>query len=112
MSDRLDRIVAADDWRELAIASLCARVAADEGRYCQCAQPSVTGLDLMCGECLLQNRDQEIKRLHSIVDAHEFIPGKLRGLMCKICTQTVQEPRHHGVPAVGRTSWGTEVTGV
>lgn len=89
-----------------------ARIAADEGRYCECEHPSLTGLDLMCGHCLLQNRGQEIRRIHRSVDVHGHVPGKLRGYMCAVCARGPDEARHHGRPAVGRTSWGEAVQGI
>lgn len=89
----------------LAVA-LSARAAADEGRYCECAEPEVTGFDLLCAECLLNNKDQERARVRSFTHAHEFVPGKLGGAFCKVCVRLETDPRHHGVNAVGRTSWG------
>ena len=91
----------------LAVA-LSARAAADEGRYCECAEPEVTGFDLMCAECLLNNRDQERARVRSFAHAHDFIPDTAHfdGAFCKVCIRIETDPRHHGVNAVGRTSWG------
>lgn len=86
--------------------ALSARAAADEGRYCECAEPEVAGLDLMCAECLLNNKDQERALVRSFTHAHKFVPGKLGGAFCKVCVQLETDPRHHGVNAVGRTSWG------
>lgn len=91
--------------------ALGAREAIDEGRYCECAEPDLSGAALMCFRCDLRNRDQEIAAVHRIVDAHDFVPGKLGGLMCAVCTNKEDIPRHHGVGEVGRTSWGTEVQG-
>lgn len=112
MTDRLAELLATGGIRKVLAAALKARIAADSGRYCECAEPVLCGLDLLCSQCLLQNRDQEIKRIHRIVDAHEFVPGKLRGLMCATCTRAREEPRHYGCPAIGRTSWGDSVHGV
>lgn len=49
----------------------------------------------MCGHCLLRNRDQEIKRVLQIVDAHQHVPGKLRGYMCVKCTHGSNDPQRH-----------------
>ncbi len=88
-----------------------ARFAADEGRYCECDSPEVLGLDLMCGACLLNNKDQERARVRSIAHAHEFVPDAdlMGGAFCKACVRLEDDSRHHGVDAVGRTSWGEEV---
>lgn len=110
--DRADEILASGNPAAILKMVFDSRAAVDEGRYCECEQPSLIADELMCGHCLLRNRGQEVKRVHRSVDAHEFVPGKLRGLMCKVCTQTADAPRHHGTPAVGRTSWGTDVQGV
>lgn len=83
-----------------------------EGRYCECEQPSLVDDALMCGSCLLRNRDQEITRIHRSVDPHGHVPDELGGRMCAVCTMWPDDPRHHGQPAVGRTSWGDTVWGV
>ena len=98
------------DARDVLRAALHAWEGVAEGRYCECAEPNLTG-GLMCLRCRLRNKDQEIAAVHRLVDAHDFVPGKLRGLMCAVCTMGEDAPRHHGVPAVGRTSWGTSVQG-
>ena len=83
-----------------------ARFAAREGRRCECAEPELTGHDLLCGACLLENRDQERRAVDRLVGAHEFVPGKLSGRMCAVCTGRANLPRHHGVDEVGHCSWG------
>ena len=85
-----------------------ARGAAAKGRYCQCLEPQLTGKDLMCGVCLLQNQDQERRAVDRLVGAHDFVPGKLGGRMCATCTMPERAPRHHGVSEIGRCSWGEE----
>lgn len=109
---KAEQIIETSDLRAIIRMAMGARIAADEGRYCECAEPSLRGMDLMCGACLLNNRGQEIRRIHRSVDAHGHVPGKLGGYMCATCTQGPNDPRHHGQPAVGRTSWGTSVQGV
>lgn len=110
--DRAQELIAAQGAKAAFKMAMDAREGVAEGRYCECEQPSLNGDALMCGHCLLRNKDQEIARLRRSVDAHEFVPGKLRGRMCAVCTQFEDESRHHGQPAVGRTSWGTTVQGV
>lgn len=94
---------------------LRATLEADKGRYCECADPLIKGKDLMCGACLLRNRDQEIAAVIHLVEAHEFEPStkfksaEFNAHFCKRCMQSVDHERHHGVSGVGRTSWGTEV---
>lgn len=95
--------------------ALGARMDANEGLYCDCSEPLLIGDDLLCGACLLNNRDQEVARLHLIVDAHDFTPGHSRGARllgwCHYCSYPEPDPRHHGVGVTGETSWGTEVVG-
>jgi hypothetical protein len=86
------------------------RAAMNDGVYCDCSEPLVTGDALMCGACLHRNKDQEIKAIERLVGAHDFVPGELEGILCKVCTMQASAPRHHGIPSVGRTSWGTEFT--
>lgn len=80
-------------------------LAQDEGRYCECADPVLAGDDLLCGACLLNNKDQERRRCAVICDAHDFVPGPCGGLMCKVCMCSESAPRHHGVDATPRYSW-------
>lgn len=91
--------------------ALSARIAAGGGRYCECMDPEVEGLDLMCRACLLNNRDQERAKVRSFAHAHAFDPDMdlLNGAFCKVCARSETDPRHHGVNAVGRTSWGETV---
>lgn len=60
----------------------------------------------MCGACLHENKDQERCAVDRLVNAHEFVPGKLAGRMCSVCSGWADWPRHHGVHEVGRCSWG------
>lgn len=94
--------------------ALRARSAADDGRYCRCAEPLLAGLDLMCGACLLNNGDQEVRKLLSIYGAHAFDadtskPHRVAMGWCK-CTYPEDDPRHHGIDRPCRTSWGEELT--
>lgn len=112
MMDRAQELIATQGARAAFKMAMDAREGVTQGRYCECEQPSLNGDALMCGHCLLRNRGQEIRRLHRIVDAHSFVPGKLRGRMCAMCTHWEDDPRHHGQPAVGTTSWGESVQGL
>lgn len=98
------------DAREALGAVMHVREGLAEGRYCECPVPDLLGL--MCVACRLRHRGQEVAAVHRLVDAHDFVPGKLGGLMCAVCTQPEKAARHHGQPAVGRTSWGDSVQGV
>jgi hypothetical protein len=86
-----------------------ARLAADAGRRCECPEPELTGEDLLCGACLLNNKNQERRKVTKLVQAHDFVPGKLGGRMCSVCTMPERAERHHGVAAIGRCSWGEEI---
>src|SRR5216684_3532919 len=85
-----------------------ARASSDRGEYCECVEPDLVGRGLMCGACLRNNRDQERAAVDRLVQAHDFVPGKLGGLMCAVCTMGQEVPRHHGVSEVGRCSWGED----
>lgn len=113
MSEHHDKIAAArerGDVAELLRMTVASLGATEAGEYCECDTP--TGEALACGHCLRRSKSAELIAVHRIVDAHEFVAGKLRGLMCAVCTQVETDPRHHGTPAVGRTSWGESVQGV
>lgn len=88
-----------------------AREAAAEGRYCECAAPELTGQDLLCAGCLHHNWGQETRAVIAIVEAHDFTPreGPIMARFCARCMMTEDDPRHHGTPAVGRTTYGTEI---
>ncbi len=113
MADRLEEILLGGDAREIIQLSLNARIKADNGEWCTCAKPSLRGLDLLCGHCLLQNKDQERAKVRSMVAPHEFEPRGTRGIrefMCVVCSRWKDDPRHAGDrSAVGRTSWGEEI---
>ena len=94
------------DYMPILGIALRSRSAADAGQYCECTDPLLTGADLMCGACLLRNKDQERAAVDRLVKAHDFVPGKLGGLLCATCTYSASAPRHHGVDEPGRCSWG------
>lgn len=56
---------------EIVAIGLSARLAAQEGRRCECAEPILTGTDLMCGRCLLENRGQELRKLDILLAPHD-----------------------------------------
>lgn len=66
MKDRAAEIIESGSVGEILKMALNARAAVDEGRYCECDQPVLSGDALMCGGCLLRNRTQEIRRVHQI----------------------------------------------
>lgn len=115
VNPHLAKALSDSDASTLVAIALRARAAADQGRYCECAEPELVGDDLLCGACLLNNRDQEVKAVLRLVSAHEFVPStrfksaEFNAHFCAVCTQSVDHPRHHGVHSVGRTSWGDEV---
>lgn len=97
--------------RTLLRAALGSRASAAEGDYCSCAEPELAGRALMCFRCHKRNKDQERAKAHELVDPHAFVPGPARGLFCAVCVEGEPAPRHHGVPAECRTSWGEVVHG-
>ena len=92
--------------------ALSSRVGSDEGRYCECPEPELIGAALMCFRCERRNRSQEVAACHRIADAHAFTPDRRVAFMCGVCTMWEDDPRHRGVPAQSRTSWGELVQGV
>lgn len=94
------------------------RERSERGIYCECAAPDLRGVALMCFACQCRHRGQEVAAVHRIVDAHDFEPStrfsnaELNAGFCLHCTRGVDDPRHNGVPAIGRTSWGEDVPGV
>lgn len=75
----LDAMKAGDEgWAgEIIAISLGARFARQEhGRRCECVDPILTGDDLMCGRCLLENKGQELRKLDKILGPHDFAPGR------------------------------------
>lgn len=102
--------LAENDYGALIRIALTARADADEGRYCECAEPTTAGLDLMCARCLLNNRDQEIRRLLTIYGAHDFDPDvssptRIAMDWCA-CTWPEDDDRHHGTDLPFKASWG------
>jgi hypothetical protein len=69
-------------------------VLAEDGRYCECAEPVLHGFDLMCGECLLENRDQIAKREARIRAPHTFEPMTDLPYMCAVCAGWEDDQRH------------------
>ena len=90
--------------------AMTSRDLVDQGVFCECDEPDAPGL--MCHRCDRRNRDAELRAVHRIVDAHDFVPRNGNQPICEVCTGTEGQPRHRGVGAVGRTSWGEDVQGV
>ena len=103
------RALDANDMGALIGIALRARGWADDGLFCECEEPRIEGLDLMCGACLLNNKDQERRRIVNFVRAHAFEPDDRTGWMCKRCIQPEEHGRHHGVDGIGRCTWGEEL---
>jgi len=105
-----DLTAALDPFNPAAVIGIAARarLAQDEGRYCECPDPLTAGADLMCGSCLLNNRNQELRSLDASCGPHTFEPGELGGALCAICTHPEEKPWHHGQPRPARTSWGDD----
>lgn len=80
--------------------ALGARFAAEEGRFCQCAEPDLHGRDLMCGNCLLENEGQIKRRETAMREPHPFEPDPREGSaasqmgMCNLCAMWEDDPRH------------------
>lgn len=83
----------------------------ERGIYCECAEPDLHGVALMCFRCECRNRGQEIRRIHLSIDAHDFEQGSIEG-WCALCVRPEDDPRHQGIPGIGATSWGESVQGV
>ena len=101
MSDRATEVIREGDPGAILKMALGAMFAAEEGRFCECAEPSLHGFDLMCGNCLLENEGQIERRTARIRDPHPFelsdrdAARRLR--WCSICTMPEDDPRHAGV---------------
>lgn len=95
---RLDKIIQSGDAVETLRVGLAARSAAERGEFCECAEPDLTGYDLMCGHCLLENEGQRQRRERAMKEPHEFVP--MRGLksenyqMCQFCSGWNDDARH------------------
>lgn len=99
---------------ELLAITLGARMAREDGTWCDCAEPILTGDDLMCGRCLHENRGQELRKLDAMYGPHDFVPSTrkagARMGWCDICTYPVEDQRHHGHAKPCRTTWGEDYT--
>jgi len=77
--------------------ALGARFKAERGEFCECEEPELVGLDLMCGKCLCENREQIAKRERAINEPHNFVPRGESGIMarfCKVCARFDDDWRH------------------
>lgn len=97
-ADRAAEVIATGDAEAILKMALGAMFAAEDGRFCECAEPSLHGRDLMCGNCLLENQGQ-IERLEALIRGpHTFEPseratGRRMG-WCGICAHPQDDPRH------------------
>lgn len=104
---RASEIIATGDPEAILRMALGARFAAEEGRYCECAEPSLHGRDLMCGECLLENLGQREALTRAMNEPHPFEPdpreesAAARLGMCHLCSMWEDDPRHVGQPVSG-----------
>jgi hypothetical protein len=95
--DRAQEIIERGDPREIIAVGLRARSQAEEGLYCECDEPILTGRDLMCGACLRENQTQIGKRTREIREPHAFEPRGQTGIkakMCRVCSHWEDDPRH------------------
>lgn len=106
-ANRWNEMLANADFGSVVRAVFESREAAERGEFCDCSEPVGDGLS--CGRCLRQSKSQELAAVHRLVDAHDFVSGRLG--FCGICMCAEDAPRHHGQPAEGRTSWGERVAG-
>lgn len=90
--DHLKEIIESGDTERLVAVGL--RAAFSDER-CECAEPILTGLDLMCGHCLRENQGQIEKRTTALNSPHAFRPRE-RGLpeMCDFCSRWKDDPLH------------------
>jgi hypothetical protein len=93
-----------DEIRNLLRTAARSIMGVDRGEYCQCDDPESLGM--VCGKCERRIKSEEVRKVVEIVGCHEHVPGQLNGYMCKVCTMWPDSPRHLGVAAIGRTSWG------
>ena len=99
MADRATEIVQRGDPAEILRMAMGARFAAEEGRFCECEDPSLYGRDLMCGNCLLENQGQRDSLEASMRAPHPFkentrSEAARRLGMCGLCAGWKDDPRH------------------
>lgn len=96
------------ELRDLLRKAACSILGVDRGEYCECAEPESLGM--VCAKCERRIKAEEIRKVVEIVGCHDHVPGDLlEGIMCKVCSMWADDPRHRGVAAVGKTSWGDSV---
>ena len=96
LSDMMDRAKATGNWEPLIGVTMEARAEAEEGHYCECSDPQVTGLDLMCADCLLEVESQHEARqkAHDAPHAYVRMAGGRDFGMCDFCTRWEDDPIH------------------
>jgi len=95
------------EWRALIAKAARSISGVDRGEYCECDEPESLGM--VCNKCERRIKSEEVRKVVEIVGCHAHVPGKLEGHMCKVCTMWPDTERHHGVAAIGKTSWGERV---
>lgn len=84
--------------------------ARESDQECECAVPynptPTASLCLVCG------RMSEVLERHAVIKmcaAHDFEPDSRHQIMCNRCSGWEDDPRHHGVHAVGRMRNGSQI---
>lgn len=99
----VDQAIDDGDWGTVIAATLGARFAAEDGRYCECPEPLVAegrNKSTMCSRCLLTNRARLAAVNEMIRAPHPFEPdpdptsAAARLGMCTWCTGWRDDPRH------------------
>lgn len=117
---KASEIIDQGDPHEIIRMALGAWFAAEEGRYCMCEEPELAGLNLMCGNCLLENRGQRALRTRRLREPHRHIydPNRIhfpdhpvgKYGVCELCAYFADNERHIGEPISrfdgGWTQWG------
>lgn len=91
----LNTLIDSGDYAALIKITLNANAKAAEGVFCQCAEPDVVGLDLMCGECYLEVESQREGRQRALREPHAYVVGRHDDIgMCDFCTRWKDDPIH------------------
>ncbi len=68
--------------------------------FCACAEPDVTGRDLMCVRCNLEVKAQRERREREMSEPHPYEPMSSNGRdfeMCGFCSRWKDDPIHEEV---------------
>ena len=105
---RASEIIATGDMKRIIGMALDARLKANADVFCLCESPDLVGEDLMCGNCLLENRGQREAKERRMREPHAFVTyfpsGKSltardrehwEGIgMCAVCSYWRDDSRH------------------